>query len=127
MTKGVWSVAGYGVVTASGENRNCEPVGGVVPDEEQLKAQQSRAAVTSGVCCCTSAFSQQSMPSSIPGILHPCLPECRGIPTTALPPSTKSMNKEISRFAIKVILVKNLKVSQGYSRMQFWQFQSQFT
>jgi hypothetical protein len=75
MTKGVWNVAGYGVVTGSGENRNCEPVGGVVPDEEQLKAQQSRAAVTSGVFCFTCACAQQSMPSSIPGILHPRSPE----------------------------------------------------
>src|SRR5919199_1670098 len=36
----------------------------------------------------------------IPGILHSCSAECSGIPATVLPPSTASMNKDVSHFTI---------------------------
>lgn len=80
--------------------RCTELAGGVVPDEGQFTAQQSRAAVTSGVACCECAFAQQSIPSFIPGMLHSCSLECSGIPARALPPRTAIRNKDVSHFVI---------------------------
>src|SRR5919199_2543460 len=49
----------------------------------------------------------------IPGILHSCPAECSGIPATVLPPSTASMNKDVSHFAItEAILWKGLNECQ---------------
>lgn len=85
-------------MVADGETRSSEAVGVVVPDEGQLKAQQSRAASTSGVTCCARALAQQSIPSFISCIEHSCSPECSGIPATVPPQSTAIMNEHVSHF-----------------------------
>ncbi|MFN2598013.1 MAG: hypothetical protein ABR563_12605 [Pyrinomonadaceae bacterium] len=77
-------------------------------------AQQNCAALTSGVSCRARAFTQQSTPSFIIGMAHSCSPECNGTPAAALPPSTASMNKDVSHFATaKPILFARPEESQA--------------
>ena len=113
MTGAVLKVLARGAAAASGERRNRMPVC-AVPGDEQLIAQQRRAAATSGVSCRARAFAQQSMPSFIPGMLHSCSPECSGMPATALMPSAANRNEDASHFTTtEAILLNGLKVSQG--------------
>lgn len=89
-------------MTRSGEIRCTELACGVVPDDGQLKAQQSRAVVTSGVLPCACAFAQQSIPPGIPGMWHSRSLECSGIPAMALPPRSAIKAKDVSHFAIAI-------------------------
>jgi hypothetical protein len=69
----------------------------VVPLCEQLSAQHKRAVETSGVrLSAWAAFLQQSMPR-IPGILHSCSLEWRGMPLKTLPPITRISANDAKR------------------------------
>jgi hypothetical protein len=72
----------------------------VVPLCEQLRAQHKRAVETSGVrISAWAAFLQQSMPA-IPGMLHSCSLECKGMPANTLPPITKIMASDAKRITM---------------------------
>jgi hypothetical protein len=82
------------LVDGRGSRDSVEPV---VPLCEQFKAQHKRAAETSGVRLSTwTAFLQQSMPA-IPGMLHSCSFEWRGIPAKTLPPITSTNASDAKR------------------------------
>src|SRR5437588_12716183 len=69
----------------------------VVPLCEQFRAQHKRAVETSGVrLAAWAAFLQQSIPA-IPGILHSCSLECRGMPAKTLPPITRISANDAKR------------------------------
>jgi hypothetical protein len=87
-------------MTAKVGVRCIELVGGVVPDEGQFTAQQSRAVVTSGLEACLRAFAQQSMSPLIPAIVHSCSSECSGIPAKTLPPSATMRARDGNHFVI---------------------------
>src|SRR6267142_3240522 len=77
-----------------------DSVGPVVPLCEQLRAQHKRAVEISGVRrSAWAAFLQQSMPA-IPGMLHSCSLECRGIPVKTLPPITRTSANDAKRFTM---------------------------
>src|SRR6267142_1448426 len=77
-----------------------DPVEPVVPLCEQLSAQHKRAVETSGVrLSACAAFLQQSIPA-IPGMLHSCSLECRGIPAKTLPPITNTSANDAKRVTI---------------------------
>lgn len=105
---------GCGTMTARGKMRWAELVGGIVPDDGQLTAQQSCAAVTSGVSAVARALAQQSMPPLIPCMLHSCSLECSGIPASALPPSAAIRIRDVSHFAIaSQTVLEGLDACQG--------------
>jgi len=69
----------------------------VVPLCEQFRAQHKRADETSGVrLSAWAAFLQQSIPA-IPGMLHSCSLECRGMPAKTLPPITRISANDAKR------------------------------
>lgn len=72
----------------------------VVPLWEQLRAQHKRAVEASGVgLSIWAAFLQQSIPA-IPGILHSCSLECRGMPAKTLPPIAKIRASDAKRITM---------------------------
>src|SRR6266550_8898777 len=77
-----------------------DSVAPVVPLCEQFKAQHKRAVETSGVrLSAWAAFLQQSIPA-IPGMLHSCSLECRGMPAKTLPPITRTNVSDAKRITI---------------------------
>jgi hypothetical protein len=77
-----------------------DPVEPVVPLCEQLRAQHRRAVESSGVRLSTwAAFLQQSIPA-IPGMLHSCSFECRGIPAAAPDATVRMSSRFVSFFNI---------------------------
>ena len=87
--------------------------GEVVPPCAQFNAQHNFASAISGVCLCSSAALQQSIPSVISCMPHSPPPNLIGTPANALPTSTSNRTKDASRFFIsKVTLVKTANESQ---------------
>jgi hypothetical protein len=75
-----------------------DPLLGVVPSFEQLRAQQSRAALTPGIApCAKAAFLQQSISPIKPPMLHGCSLKCNGLPATAPAPTASKMTRDMSR------------------------------
>jgi len=69
----------------------------VVPLCEQIRAQHKRAVATSGArLSARAAFLQQSIPD-IPGMLHSCSLECRGMPAKTLPLITNTSASDAKR------------------------------
>jgi hypothetical protein len=73
----------------------------VVPLWEQLRAQHKRAVEISGVRrSAWAAFLQQSIPD-IPGMLHSCSLECRGIPAKTLPAIARIRASDAKRITMR--------------------------
>jgi hypothetical protein len=68
-----------------------------VPDSVQLRAQHSRAALTSGLLLFILARAQQSI---LPAIGHSLSPECMGTPASVLPAVSRRRNRAVSLFRI---------------------------
>src|ERR1700687_497677 len=91
----VWLAEGRG---------SCDPFEPVVPLCEQLRTQHKRAVEASGVRFSVwAAFLQQSMPA-IPGMLHSCSLEYRGMPAKTLPPITKRSASDAMRVTMPLTI-----------------------
>lgn len=88
------------IITIEGEELNDEP-GDVGEESVQLRAQQSRAALISGVLSLLFALSQHFIIWLFP------FPECSGIPASTPPARAKTMNRDVSHLFIYRFTILN--------------------